>query len=123
MNATEAFRTASASHPPEEGLSGHIVLVGLGKIGTRVLVRLCTTAHEVVVVERDPHARGEPLAREPGVPLLLEDATGPGVLGLARIRHGRALLITARTCRSISAAAKDGAAGADTLRLRVRASG
>ncbi|WP_329531971.1 NAD-binding protein [Streptomyces sp. NBC_01450] len=96
MNATEAFRTASASHPPEDDLAGHIVLVGLGKIGTRVLAQLRTTDHKVVAVERDPHARGVALARELGVPLLLEDASSPGVLDRARIRHSRSLLVLTR---------------------------
>lgn len=74
----------------------HIVLVGLGKIGTRVLAQLRTTAHQVVVVERDPHARGVALARELGVPLLLEDAGAPGVLDRARIRQSRSVLVLTR---------------------------
>ncbi|MGW0766235.1 NAD-binding protein [Streptomyces sp. NPDC002676] len=96
LNATEAFRTASASHPPDEDTSGHIVLVGLGKVGTRVLVRLRTTGHQVVVVERDPHARGVALARELGVPLILQDATDSGVLELARVRASGSLLVLTR---------------------------
>ncbi|MEU9993718.1 NAD-binding protein [Streptomyces sp. NPDC048045] len=96
LNATEAFRAASASHPPDEDTTGHIVLVGLGKIGTRVLARLRTTDHEVVVIERDPHARGVALAREFGVPLIIQDATALGVLDLARVRHSRSLLVLTR---------------------------
>lgn len=93
MNASEAFRAASANHPPSEELTGHIVVVGLGKIGTRVLAQLRTTDHPVVVIERDPHARGVATARELGVPLLLEDAAARGVLDLARIRQSRSLLV------------------------------
>ncbi|MFF8536965.1 NAD-binding protein [Streptomyces sp. NPDC015532] len=96
MNATDAFRTASASHPPEDDLSDHIVLVGLGKIGTRVLAQLRTTDHKVVAVERDPQARGVALARELGVPLLVEDASSSRVLDRARIRHSRSLLVLTR---------------------------
>lgn len=96
MNATEAFRTASASHPPEDDVSGHIVLVGLGMVGTRVLARLRATDHQVVAIERDPHARGVALARQLGVPLILEDATAPGVLELARIRQSGSLLVLTR---------------------------
>ncbi|MGH4036164.1 NAD-binding protein [Actinomycetota bacterium Odt1-20B] len=96
MNATEAFRTASVNHPPNADLDDHIVLVGLGKIGTRVLARLCTTDHKVVAVERDPHARGVALAREHGVPLILEDAAHPGVLDRARVRHSKSLLVLTR---------------------------
>jgi len=96
MNATDAFRRASVGHPPAEGLADHIVLVGLGKIGTRVLAQLGTTEHHVVVIERDPGARGVALARELGVPLLLEDAGAPGVLDRARIRQSRSLLVLTR---------------------------
>ncbi|MFI1496135.1 NAD-binding protein [Streptomyces platensis] len=96
MNATDAFRRASVGHPPAEGLTDHIVLVGLGKIGTRVLAQLRTTEHQVVVIERDPSARGVALARELGVPLLLEDAGAPGVLDRARIRQSKSLLVLTR---------------------------
>lgn len=96
LNATDAFRAASASHPPDEETTGHIVLVGLGKIGVRVLARLRTTDHQVVVIERDPHARGVAFARELGVPLILQDATAPGVLDLARVRHSSSLLVLTR---------------------------
>ncbi|MFI0789907.1 NAD-binding protein [Streptomyces lydicus] len=96
MNATDAFRKASVGHPPAEDLSDHIVLVGLGKIGTRVLAQLRTTEHQVVVIERDPHARGVALARELGVPLLLEDAGASGVLDRARICQSKSLLVLTR---------------------------
>ncbi|MET7478806.1 NAD-binding protein [Streptomyces sp. NPDC005648] len=96
VNATEAFRTASANHPPDDDVNGHIVLVGLGMVGTRVLARLRAADHQVVAIEKDPHARGVPLARELGVPLILDDATAPKVLDLARVRHSRSLLVLTR---------------------------
>ncbi|MCI3278729.1 NAD-binding protein [Streptomyces cylindrosporus] len=96
MNATEAFRTASANHPPDDDVSGHIVLVGLGMVGTRVLARLRATDHQVVAIERDPRARGVALARRLGIPLILDDATAPEVLELARVRHSRSLLVLTR---------------------------
>ncbi|MFI6875696.1 NAD-binding protein [Streptomyces sp. NPDC050400] len=96
MNATEAFRTASANHPPAHDITDHIVLVGLGKVGTRVLAQLHTTEHQVAVVERDPQARGAALARELGVPLVLGDAAAPEVLDQAGIRSSRSLLVLTR---------------------------
>ncbi|MGW0857660.1 NAD-binding protein [Streptomyces sp. NPDC002690] len=96
INATGAFRAASISHPPTDDLSDHIVLVGLGKVGTRVLVRLRSAHHRVVAVERDPQARGVAVARELGVPLILEDATGPRALDLARIGQSASLLVLTR---------------------------
>jgi len=61
-----------------------------------VLAQLRTTEHQVAVIERDPHARGVALARELGVPLLLEDAGAPGVLDRARISHSKSLLVLTR---------------------------
>jgi Trk K+ transport system NAD-binding subunit len=96
VNATDAFRTASASHPPDDDVDGHIVLVGLGMVGTRVLDRLHATGHQVVAIERDPRARGVTLARRLGIPLLLEDATEPAVLERARVRQSGSLLVLTR---------------------------
>lgn len=93
INATGAFRAASVNHLPADDLRDHIVLVGLGKVGTRVLVRLRSAHHRVVAVERDPQARGVAVARELGVPLILEDATGPRALDLARIGQSASLLV------------------------------
>lgn len=93
IHATGAFRAASVSRPPAGDLGDHIVLVGLGKVGTRVLIRLRATHHRVVAVERDPHARGVAVALELGVPLILEDATDPGALDLARIARSASLLV------------------------------
>ncbi|WP_327256435.1 hypothetical protein [Streptomyces sp. NBC_01244] len=78
MNATLAFRTASANHVPDTALRDHIALVGPGKIGTRALGQLCTTDHTVVVIERDPQARGVALARELGVPCCSKTPPYPG---------------------------------------------
>lgn len=96
VNATEAFRTASASHPPDDDVNGHIVLVGLGMVGTRVLDRLHATGHRVVAIERDAHARGVTRARELGVPLILEDAAALGVLERARVGRCGSLLVLTR---------------------------
>ena len=96
VNATDAFRTASASHPPGDDVNGHIVLVGLGMVGTRVLARLHAGGHQVVAIERDPRARGVALARQLGVPLVLDDAGAPGVLDLARVKQSSSLLVLTR---------------------------
>ncbi|WP_367326035.1 NAD-binding protein [Streptomyces sp. HUAS ZL42] len=86
------FRTASALRRPPRGLSGHVVLLGLGKVGTRVLARLCELGIPVVCVEEDPEARGIPLARRLHVPTVLGDVTQEGVLEAAKIHRAHALL-------------------------------
>ncbi|MFI6121394.1 NAD-binding protein [Streptomyces sp. NPDC051064] len=92
LEAFGTLRTASSLRRPPRGLSGHVVLLGLGKIGTRVLVRLRELDIPVVVVEEDPEARGIPLARSLHVPTVLGDVTQEGVLEAAKIRRARALL-------------------------------
>ncbi|UQA97702.1 NAD-binding protein [Streptomyces halobius] len=92
IEALGTFRTASQLRQPPRGLSGHVVLLGLGKIGTRVLARLRELDIPVVCVEEDPEARGIPLARRLRVPTVLGDVTEEGVLETARIHRAHALL-------------------------------
>ncbi|WP_069743657.1 NAD(P)-binding protein [Streptomyces sp. EN23] len=92
LEAFGTLRTASSLRRPPRGLSGHVVLLGLGKIGTRVLMRLRELDIPVVVVEEDPEARGIPLARSLHVPTVIGDVTQEGVLEAAKIYRARALL-------------------------------
>ncbi|MBW3706289.1 potassium transporter TrkA [Streptomyces griseus] len=92
LEAFGTLRTASSLRRPPRGLSGHVVLLGLGKIGTRVLVRLRELDIPVVVVEEDPEARGIPLARSMHVPTVIGDVTQEGVLEAAKIHRAHALL-------------------------------
>ncbi|MEU2061929.1 NAD(P)-binding protein [Streptomyces sp. NPDC013455] len=86
------FRTASALRKPPRGLNGHVVLLGLGKIGTRVLTRLRELNIPVVCVESDPEARGLAAARRLRVPVVLGDVTQEGVLEAAQIHRAQTLL-------------------------------
>ncbi|MFB8118523.1 MULTISPECIES: NAD-binding protein [unclassified Streptomyces] len=92
LEAFGTLRGASSLRRPPRGLSGHVVLLGLGKVGTRVLVRLREMGIPVVVVEEDPEARGIPLARSLRVPTVIGDATQEGVLEAAKIHRARSLL-------------------------------
>ncbi|MGW2181038.1 NAD-binding protein [Streptomyces sp. NPDC001732] len=92
LEAFGSIRTASSLRRPPRGLSNHVVLLGLGKIGTRVLVRLRELGIPVVCVEDDPDARGIPVARRLHVPVVLGDVTQEGVLEAAKIQRARALL-------------------------------
>ncbi|MFC8666391.1 NAD-binding protein [Streptomyces sp. NPDC057199] len=86
------FRSGTALRKPPRGLSDHVVLLGLGKIGTRVLARLRELHIPVVCVEADPDARGLALARRLRVPVVLGDVTQEGVLEAAKIHRAHALL-------------------------------
>ncbi|MEU6944891.1 NAD-binding protein [Streptomyces sp. NPDC046316] len=92
LEALGTFRSAGALRRPPRGLSGHVVLLGLGKVGTRVLARLRELDIPVVCVEEDPDARGIPLARSLHVPVVLGDVTEEGVLEAAKVHRAHALL-------------------------------
>ncbi|MEU7006370.1 NAD-binding protein [Streptomyces sp. NPDC046332] len=92
LEALGTFRTATSLRRPPRGLSGHVVLLGLGKVGTRVLARLLRLNIPVVCVESDPEARGIALARRLRVPTVIGDVTEEGVLEAARIHRAHALL-------------------------------
>ncbi|CAM5297176.1 potassium channel family protein [Streptomyces coeruleorubidus] len=92
LEALGTFRSASALRKPPRGLGGHVVLLGLGKIGTRVLTRLRELHIPVVCVESDPEARGMATARRLRVPVVLGDVTQEGVLEAAKIHRAHALL-------------------------------
>lgn len=92
LQALGSFRTATALRAPRRGITGHVVLMGLGKVGSRVLDRLHALGIEVVCVERDPRARGVALARSLHVPVVIGDATQEGVLESARIESAQAVL-------------------------------
>ncbi|MFE7278046.1 NAD-binding protein [Streptomyces sp. NPDC057623] len=105
LEALGTFRTASALRRPPRGLSGHVVLLGLGKIGTRVLSRLTELDVPVVCVEEDPEARGIPLARRLRVPVILGDVTQEGVLEAAKIHRAHSLLaLTSHDTTNLEAA-------------------
>jgi Trk K+ transport system NAD-binding subunit len=57
------------------GMSGHVVMVGLGSVGMQVLDGLLARGREVVVVERDESNRYLNQVRQRGVPLVLGDST------------------------------------------------
>ncbi|WP_030752776.1 NAD(P)-binding protein [Streptomyces griseus] len=92
LEALGAYRSAASLRRPPRGLDDHVVLLGLGRIGTRVLVRLRELGVPVVCVEEDPEARGIPHARRLRVPVVLGDVTQEGVLEAAKVHRAHTLL-------------------------------
>ncbi|MFG2395329.1 potassium channel family protein [Streptomyces lavendulae] len=92
LDALGAFRAAAGLAQPPGNLSGHVILIGLGKIGTRVLSRLREFGVPMVCLESDPRARGLALARRLHVPVMLGDVTDEGVLEAARVHRTRTLV-------------------------------
>ena len=71
----------------------HVVLVGLGNVGTRVLRQLNDLGLDVVAIDRAPDARGARVADELGVPLIVGDASRDEILRAASIDTCRSLLV------------------------------
>ncbi|MET0423987.1 MAG: NAD(P)-binding protein, partial [Actinoplanes sp.] len=71
----------------------HIVLVGLGNVGTRVLRRLVDLGLDVVAIDRTADARGVKIAEQLGVPLIVGDASREETLRAASIDTCRALVV------------------------------
>ncbi|WP_405434394.1 NAD-binding protein [Micromonospora sp. NBC_00617] len=74
-------------------IDNHVVLVGLGNIGTRVLEELHSVGISVVAVDRLESARGIGVARELGLPVIVGDATRPETLRAASVPTSRALVV------------------------------
>jgi Trk K+ transport system NAD-binding subunit len=53
---------------------GHIIVVGLGNVGTRVVGELHDLGYDVACIDRDPEARGVALARRLSLPLVIGEA-------------------------------------------------
>lgn len=120
LEALGTFRTAAALRRPSRTLSGHVVLLGLGKIGTRVLDALRELGIPVVCVEADPAARGVAEARRLKVPTVIGDVTQEGVLEAAMISRASALLaLTSKDTTNLEAALY-GRSVAPTLRVALR---
>jgi Trk K+ transport system NAD-binding subunit len=73
--------------------SDHIVLVGLGTVGTRVLRQLTDLGLEVIAIDRRSDARGAEVAEQLGVPLVVGDAGREETLRAASIDTAQALLV------------------------------
>jgi Trk K+ transport system NAD-binding subunit len=76
-----------------EPVSDHVIVIGLGHVGTRVVQALTDEGVMVVAVEVNPAARGVPIARELGVPVIIGDASHAEVLAAASVATCRALVI------------------------------
>lgn len=75
------------------GMSGHVVVVGLGSLGLAVVDRLVKMHQPVVVVERDTNNRHIPRARALGVPVITQDATQKETLVSANLASAQAVAV------------------------------
>lgn len=93
VEAAVRARLALATGGPTEPMRDHIVVVGLGNVGTRVLTALHEYGVELVAVDHRSQARGVQVARDLRVPVLVGDATQEGILRAAYVQNCRALVV------------------------------
>ena len=76
--------TGSVRRAPRPA-SGHIIVVGLGNVGTAVTGQLHDLGFDVVCVDNNPNAPGIPMARQMGLPVVIGDAFREQTLGAAHL--------------------------------------
>lgn len=64
-------RLRDAARRAPEPRDGHVIVVGLGNVGTRVVGQLHDLGFDVTCVDSDSNARGMPMARKLGLPIVL----------------------------------------------------
>ena len=83
-------RSAGSGSP---GCSGHVIVIGLGTVGTRVIQRLVAAGREVVAVDKDEGNRRLGRLRALGVPVIIADATLPQTLEAASLGNAAAVAV------------------------------
>jgi len=77
---------------PQEGMSGHVVIVGYGRVGRHIGRVLRQLNLPYLVVERDIAAASE--MQEAGLPILVGDAANSEILTHAGLTRAKALVVT-----------------------------
>jgi Trk K+ transport system NAD-binding subunit len=86
-------------------LSGHVIVVGLGAVGLRVVEGLLGEGRPVVVVENDEHNRYLHRARALGVPVVVADSTQRQTLESVGLTQASAIaLLTSNDLTNIESA-------------------
>ncbi|MCV6985228.1 NAD-binding protein [Mycobacterium shinjukuense] len=85
--------THSAGRLRVRHLRNHIVVVGLGSFGIRVIGDLTAAGYDVAVIERDEGSRFVSSAAELDVPVIFGDATLRQTLESACVDHARAVAV------------------------------
>ncbi|WP_238007976.1 NAD(P)-binding protein [Dactylosporangium sp. AC04546] len=98
-------RLAIAAGGLAEPVSDHVVVVGLGNIGTRVLRELHDQGIDVVGVDRNEQARGVQVARDLGIPVIIGSANSTDTLRAASVATARCLVaVTTADVNNLEAA-------------------
>lgn len=93
VEAVLQARLAVALGRLRQPVADHVVVIGLGNVGSRVIRGLREFGVPVVAIDRVPTARGADLARRLGIPLIIGDASEEATLRAASVQTCRALVL------------------------------
>lgn len=113
-------RLAAARGRLQAPIEDHVIVVGLGNVGTRVIKELYDRDVGVVAIDKNEHARGAVLARQLGIPLIVGDASQPEILHAACVHQCRALVVLSTDDVSNLEAALHGQEAQPQLRVVLR---
>ena len=105
---------------PGAGTRDHVVVVGLGNVGTRVAALVHELGVPVVCIENDPQARGIAAVRALGIPVVVGDAPLEAQLRRARVHRSRAVVAVTTNDAANLEAALEARAVQPEVRLVVR---
>lgn len=71
----------------------HVVLVGLGKLGLRVLEQLLHLGEDVSVLEKNPQCPNIPFARKKGIPVLIGSGREDGIFDDLNLAEAKSIII------------------------------
>jgi voltage-gated potassium channel len=74
-------------------MTNHIILIGLGHLGYRVVRSLAELEQDIVVIELDPSADLIENAQRLGVPVIQDDATRQAALLAAGVERARSIIL------------------------------
>ncbi|MFJ9691107.1 NAD-binding protein [Kitasatospora sp. NPDC101183] len=120
--AVEVLGSGRRGQPrnPGAGTRDHVIVVGLGNLGTRIAEQLHGLGVPVVGVERDPQARGIGALRALGLPVVVGDGPFEEQLSRARLRHSRAVVAVSGDDATNVEAALEARHGNPSVRVVVR---
>jgi Trk K+ transport system NAD-binding subunit len=95
VEAVVSARLALFNGGPAASVRDHIIVAGLGDVGTRVLAALDDAGEAVVGIDVDPNARGVAVARQRHVPVVIGDAKLEATLRAAEAPSAHGLVALA----------------------------
>ena len=74
----------------------HIILIGLGHLGFRVVQKLHEMGESVVAIDLTPNSDTASAVRRMNIPVIHDDATRPAALEAANVKHARTIILASQ---------------------------